>query len=125
MYKKEDYVSLEVANLLKELRIHIDSNAYYSNVSYSPLLSICYEKVTSLWSDDQLYAPHLYEVQKWLREKKNVIIDIITYRSEEWEFTYHIAGDRMEMVGGYYGTYQKALENGIKNALKHIKKEEK
>lgn len=69
--------------------------------------------------------PTLYEAQKWLREKHNLNIEI--YYSYGNKYLYEILTiPRHDLIGFtdrepfYYKSYEKALNDGIKEGLKLI-----
>ena len=70
----EDYVSLEVARLLKEKGF----DSHYSTHFYKNNKLECYiEDRKKYWlQKDEYAAPTLYMAQKWLRETKNIHIDV-------------------------------------------------
>lgn len=94
----EDYVSLEVARLLKE----------------------------KSYPDPKGFAPTLYEAQKWLREKHNIHIDVrctayckplnrCDYMCEVFALSDHIFCDTKVSH-----KYEEALNEGILKALQII-----
>lgn len=124
---KEDYVSLEVAKMLKDkgfegpCRSSIFKNGelriYDLDQSWVDMISI----------DEEYYeflCPTLYEAQKWLREKGiNVCVaNAITVKKPvKWFYTI----DLIDNCNGvfpmeYYPSYEEALNNGIERALKLI-----
>ena len=124
---KEDYVSLEVAKILKEkgfegpCRSSIFKNGelriYDLDQSWVDMISI----------DEEYYeflCPTLYEAHKWLRRKGvNVCVaNFITVEEPiEWFYTIDLIynGDGVYPME-HYPSYEEALNNGIKRALKLI-----
>lgn len=82
----EDYVSLEVAKLLKEKGFREPCNAiYYVNRSGNSSLQIMFclneFEYLSKHNDGFQYeylAPSLYEAQKWLRNKHQLHISVVS-----------------------------------------------
>lgn len=124
---KEDYVSLDVAKMLKEkgfegpCRSSIFKNGelriYDLDQSWVDMISI----------DEEYYeflCPTLYEAQKWLRGKGiNVCVaNAITVKKPvKWFYTIDLI-DNCDGVFPmkYYPSYEEALNNGIGRALKLI-----
>ena len=84
----EDYVSFEVAKLLKEKGFDEDTNCYYiegsvdKNLYYSPIRQNHNKRITNNEFDihiditsGKISAPTLQMAMKWLREKYNLHID--------------------------------------------------
>ena len=65
----------------------------------------------------------LYEAQKWLREEQGVVVLVHHLMTEEgdweWEISYRYSSKVM------YHSYEEALSEGIKEAVKILKGEEK
>lgn len=134
--KREDYVSLEVAKLLKEKGF--DKRCEQRFV----------EKIDGTeregWDDDLcaicevsdvIYYPKptLYEAVKWLREKHNIFVVVVPHYSRKYEtieYEYMIATffdlldkpyrHKWEKSKEYYEKYQECLNSGIEEALKLI-----
>ena len=68
----------------------------------------------------------LYEVQKWLREEKNTIVEVFVDDDSDTPITYNIYKDG-ECVCHHHGKYwsvkewSEALSEGIKGAVKILK----
>jgi hypothetical protein len=84
-------------------------------------------------------AAHIYQVQKWLREKYGIHIDVCPYSDystdadgkvcDRWDFWgfdlyANVGGEKMVDDDGEYDSYEQALSEGIKSALELIKKGE-
>lgn len=122
---KEDYVSLEVAKLLKEKGYNIPCKSsrkkngelifYDIEQSIDNMLSIgdeCYEYL----------CPTLYEAQKWLRVENKILV--VPYYLSNLRYTFHITNIDTEIaynVYGEYNSYEEALNAGILEALKLIR----
>lgn len=133
---KEDYVSLEVANLLKEKGFNEYCGAYY-HLNWEDMTEE--ERFEAAPSHDfrnkdngyRVGAPTLYEAQKWIREKHDIHIVISSHYSHMYEvieYEYMIATyfDFLEKPfkwrksKEYYEKYEQCLNNGILEALKLI-----
>lgn len=139
---KEDYVSLEVAKLLKEKGFNEYCGAYYHLNWEDMTEEECFEvaSIHVFRNSNNRYrigAPTLYEAQKWLRE--DGLIHIVVkgiydyyevaegvFRDEQrrWFFVIYedtIGSFEKIYVSKYkYDTYEEALNAGILEALKLI-----
>lgn len=134
---KEDYVSFEVAKLLKEKGFNIKCSHYWGQDKDQAILDWEGFKFTKEWLEinnnfykDVWPAPTLYETQKWIRlsygiyvypsvylskdndESCNYIVDAYKYNNDYWE-AFIINTIK-------YETYEEALNAGILEALKLI-----
>lgn len=122
---KEDYVSMEVAKLLKEKGYDEDCNILVAEEYWS----FNKGKLTCVDKDRDFYPfPTLYEAQKWLRNNQNIHIVIDNYACGYAWFLYKADnGTRISEYaedgpndGGCWDTYEEALNAGILEALKRI-----
>jgi hypothetical protein len=110
---KEQLITFETAKLAKEKGFTFKTKESYSSLT----------KVTSS-SYNEYSAPTQSLLQKWLRDKYNIHIEI----RKEWEgdvclgFEYLIEEHDGSTQGLTYPTYEQALEKGLIEALKLIKK---
>lgn len=134
----EYYVSLEVAKLLKEAgfdwkcmcyytlinpKIHIPNNGVIAFMKkYEELFRNHNETKSLIYS-----APTIDVAQRWLREVKNVSVDISSTRYSEWEYiirrinqSNHNDNTIFALTACGFYTYEEAQELGIKNALEII-----
>lgn len=70
-------------------------------------------------------APSLYAAQKWLREKKEIFVEVTSEALHDWDF-FVMELDEDANVGvvrseRIYSSYEQALSAGISAALKLIK----
>lgn len=125
---KEDYVSLEVAKMLKEKGYNepceTEINIYLGTWAYCD-----YDHVgtrNSNLSTNKASYPTLYEAAKWLREKHKIHLDVrctsyckplnrCDYVCEVFALLGHIFSDT-----NVYHKYEEALNAGILEALKLI-----
>lgn len=125
---KEDYVSLEVAKLLKEKGFNdvCDRCYYIEDEEIAPLFYGTYQNEGELYVPGHLAAPTLYEASKWLRENHNIHIDVkctayckplnrCDYICEIFALSSHQFIDTE-----IYHKYEEALNAGILEALKMI-----
>ena len=137
MLTEKDYCDYETCVALKELGYKVPTSAYYmpnnetlyfvSNPYRGGYVIDCFHSHNSLREDvmthDFIDAPTIWEAQKWLREEKqmvlypaylggaNVWICEICYKKERLGFR------------GYNQSYEEALLEGIKEAVKILKEE--
>ncbi len=75
---------------------------------------------------NEVAAPSLYEAQKWLREEKNIIVEVFVDDDSDTPITYNIYKDR-ECVCHHHGKYwsvkewSEALSEGLRAAVKILK----
>lgn len=122
---KEDYVSLEVAKLLKEKGYDEDCNTFIVEEcwGFNKGELTCVDKDRELCS-----CPTLYEAAKWLRLNKNIHV-CVDVNASGWYYvlsksnngTYICDSDENgPNDGGCWNAYEEALDNGIFMALKLI-----
>lgn len=124
---KEDYVSFEVAKLLKEKGFDKPCNGWYGR-NGTMFYDIYRENHNSSFPDDaRMSMPTLYEAQKWLREKHNIhlVTQCITYHGPTHHFDYKCEvfsfnRNRGYRVANIRHTYEETLNLGILEALKLI-----
>ena len=75
--------------------------------------------------DKILGAVLLYEAQKWLREEKNIIVYPEKNSIGWFSATHYNIGKvhRFKYSEEYYDSYEEALSEGIKEAVKILKEE--
>ena len=143
--QQEDYVSFEVAKLLKEKSAFLVSDHHYFsediNIGDSGIfipkgnLTQMF-KISTEFDHIKIYAPTLYDVQKWLRNEHDLhvsvgVVDDCSYDADgkvceewtAWTFSvYYITNLEHPMIDclGNYDTYEEALNEGLREALKLI-----
>lgn len=133
---KEDYVSLEVAKMLKEKGFNEYCGAYY-HLNWDDMTEEeCFEIAPNydFRNKDNGYragAPTLYEAAKWLRNEHDIHIVISSHYSRKYgiiEYEYRIATyfDFLEKPlkwrksKEYYEIYEQCFNAGILESLKLI-----
>lgn len=120
----EDYVSLEVAKLLKENGFN-----WYCRALYAPNSEVLSHSlgVSNTYDVDVYAAPTLYMAQKWLRDEKDIHIMIDACASGYYAVLWKTNGtfiktlvDKGPNDGGVWDTFEEALQTGILEALKLI-----
>lgn len=116
---KEDYVSLEVAKLLKEKGFDENCMAFYTRYG----LFECNSYINT--NELKHPTPTLYEAQKWLREEKCLHVEISYYCNNCYGYDI-LTIPRHDLIGladrrsTMYKIYEEALNAGILEALKLI-----
>lgn len=125
----EELVTLETAKMLKEKGFKEDVSVFYELVceegSYEYELFESYDAQNYNASVYSFSAPSQYLAQKWLRETKNLHIEISYMYGDYW--TYDILTiPNHDLVGLsdrpiiHYKSYEEALEAGLVECLKLI-----
>lgn len=115
----EDYVSFEVAKLLKEKEFDWGCRAYYAPNSEVLTHSL---DVSNTCNVDVYAAPPLHMAQKWFREAKGIHIVIDFKSKDSWYYIIYDLGENefIEQSEEYFNTYEGALQAGILETLKII-----
>lgn len=129
---KDDYVSIEVAKMLKEKGFNEICPACYRNEKFMGIVSW---NEADMFGGDFYSAPTLYDAQKWLREKHQLHVDVGMssdystdadgIKCDEWFFwcfglyyttsLQHLCDCEVE-----FDTYEEALNAGILESLNYI-----
>ena len=119
----EQLVSFKIARLAEEKGFNIECEKYYNTEN---------QLWTYTWGDEGLYpeavfAPTQSLLQKWLREKHRIDIDItrctIQNNNNGVGYQYEFNENKGEDGGScftVFDTYEEALEKGLQEALKLI-----
>lgn len=134
----EDFVSYELALALKACGFNepcltfYDTNKEFGRALDTDNFNHLGETYQGEWFTDTISAPSLWQAQKWLREKKELFIEVspnfgmrarATFGITSYDFTLfdsrgHIIND---MDSSTYPSYEAALSAGISAALELIK----
>lgn len=120
---KEDFVSLEVAELLKEKGYDIPTKAFVllnDNNSYKRGDIFYLDTAYQFNLPNTLPIPTLYEAQKWLICNNKYAVALPTKENGLVEWIGIIASDELDYLPNYFKTYQQALNSAILEALKLI-----
>lgn len=116
----EDYVSYEVAKLLKEKGFDIECNTAYYNgslIDYT-LYGFC--------DGELIDCPTHQMAMKWLREVHNIYIDISPTYSEVEKtihFIWQVFDSNYNDISDceiFYGKYEQAVEAALKYSLENL-----
>lgn len=123
---KEDYVSFEVAKLLKEKGFDAEIDTYYSPEGEFKIW--CPNGIKSYLNNNgtetwwwKCITPTQQMAMKWLREVHNIHINVCydsTY-SHHYKF-YCCLGAKEKSDARRYDTYEQAAEAGIKYCLENL-----
>ena len=126
----ECYVSLEVAKLLKEAGFKWGCRAAWDlTFPNEPYLNHAAVYPTDFNNDvdDILYAPTLDVAQRWLREVKNISVNIFSTPCSYYEYSIRKINQLnykdntiLALTACRFYTYEGAQEAGIKTALETI-----
>ena len=115
----EDYVSFEVAKLLKEKGFVTPCNWLYCSDG-------TFGHRNSLWDKEMFPAPTHQMAMKWLREVHNIYIDISPTYSEVEKtihFIWQVFDSNYDGIGDceiFYGKYEEAVEEALKYSLEDL-----
>ena len=119
MLTEKDYCDYDTCVALEEVGMLLETQIVRSYVKEGIQTSKIYPN-----------RPSLYNAQKWLREEKNIIVDVFVDDDSDTPITYNIYKDGKCIVHhheNYYSVkdWNLALLEGIKEAIKLLKEEEK
>mgnify|MGYP003291621058 CR=1 FL=1 len=119
MLTEKDYCDYETSRELKEL-------GFVAGLGEGDCGYCLYDDA---WHD-QVNRPLLYEVQKWLREEKRIGVFVSGFKNGYTFWVNNLLnGDTLyqgffdNQTGEKYKSYEKALSEGIKEAVKILKEE--
>ena len=127
----ESYISLEVAKLLKEASFDWKQYSFYKSKGIlmngafaANWNNICY---MDGGYGSKVSAPTLEVAQRWLREVKNISVDISSTCYSKWEYVIrkinqldHKDNTILVLTACGFYTYEETKEAGIKKALELI-----
>lgn len=116
----EDYVSFEIAKMLKEKGFDEPCDNYYHQSSDEPQQLTLDEMYYSY--DEFLKAPTHQMAMKWLREVHNIQIQItpIISRHKDWTFGIYKDFNPIDSKLQCFDTYEQACEEAIKYCLENL-----
>jgi hypothetical protein len=135
MLTNKDYCDYETCVALKELGYKEPTSAYYmphhkdliwvSNPFRGGYVTDCFYSHNSLPKDvmtaNFIDAPTLWEAQKWLREEKEMVLRPSYLRgANAWICEICYERERLGF-GGYNQSYEEALAEGVREAVKILK----
>lgn len=131
MLTQKDYCDYETCVALREMGYDGYCAAYYhlfdndddARNSFEYAYGFDFQNSNNIY---RVGAPLLYQAQKWLREEKEIIVEVFVDDDSDTPITYNIYKDR-ECVCHHHGKYwsvkewSEALAEGIKEAVKILK----
>ena len=127
MLNKKDYCDHDTCVALKELGC-IGQGRHYYDLDKDPkeLRHFGIQVLTTRSAEalNFVLAIHLYDAQKWLRENKNIQIEIpISFMDNGvWKFNFRIQTPEFyDRAIGEWDSYEEALLEGVKSAIKILK----
>ena len=123
--EKEDYVSYEVAKLLKSKGFNKPCDSYFEDTEEGYICWACVHEPKKETTEKEYLQPTLYEAQKWMREQHQIAICSYPY-SFHWDYTIFDLSKIMDNCHKILGSrvcwesYEEALNEGIKESLKLI-----
>lgn len=130
----EDYVSFEVAQLLKEKGFDGECRAFWKDwkgeirlcsCNNAHMFEYCHNSMLERYNDAEetnIAAPTLQMAMKWLREEHTIIIELHHQYRKEW---YAIVSSENPLGIGVYttstfNTYEESCEAAIKYCLENL-----
>lgn len=119
MLTNKDYCDYETSAALKELGLSCDD------------IALRYEANPLACRYEDIPKPMLYEAQKWLREEKGIFVYIdVPWKTDDGLGWSHFCCNKpmtkedeevFFATGGFYDSYEEALAEGIKEAVRFLK----
>ena len=128
----EDYVSFEIAKLLKEKGFNSDTTSCYiledgthHIMSDKVVQGEYYESQDSNEHGHLIQAPTLQMAMKWLREVYNIIVEPNSvWSGKKWEYQFFIVtpqnADSPYYEYNLYKSYEECVEAAIKYCLENL-----
>lgn len=129
----EDFVSFDIAKKLKEKRFSLEKTEIYgkfdSDGLFHPQLYFNYIETMDC---DEIIAPTISQVLKWLRKEKKISIELSIHCSLKWmcgiyefsdgiaEFTQYDNNGIDDTVYILYDSYEQAALSGIEYSLDNL-----
>ena len=124
---EESYVSFDTARMLKEAGFDVPCNSYYELEDGEVVRKDCIRLYDhNCFEDTVCSRPTQALAARWLREVYNVAIYSLYDDMEQWfyvvdAFTKHPVINGFQS-GSEYDDYESAFEDGLREAIKLIKK---
>ena len=126
MLTEKDYCDYETCVALEELG-YVGSSRYYYTQRDHKFHYDAYNKFYTVRTADAMgyvLAIHLYNAQKWLREEKKIEVVVLSRGMIGKPYYYQVyKEDSVRIDDKNYDSYEEALSEGIKEAVKILKEE--
>ena len=129
----EDFVNFELAKRLKEKGFSLEKTEIYGKFDNDGLFhSQLYFNYFETMDCDEIIAPTISQVLKWLREEKKISIEVSIHCSLKWMCSIYGFGDGIEDFTQYsnngiddtvfilYETYEQAALAGIEYTIDNL-----
>lgn len=118
----DDYVSFETARLLKEAGFDWPCEKWFELKGCTPVEWGADAGCNWNVSKDDYSRPTLSLAAKWLREVKNIHIQIYCTSNSDWGYMADIIGDCYEPLceNSEFPTYERAMEVALEEVLEWI-----
>ena len=118
----DDYVSFETARLLKEAGFDWPCEKWFELKDGTPIEWGADAGCNWNVSEDDYSRPTLSLAAKWLREVKNIHIQIYCTSNSDWGYMADIIGDCDEALceDSEFPTYERAMEVALEEVLEWI-----
>lgn len=128
----EDYVSYEIAKLLKEKGFDDEyTNAFYDKTGSLYFIDLLSDLSQHTDNDTDIAASTLYVAMKWLREEKKIGIEVnINFYCDASKWYYEYGFCIFQLSGTFeklaecdydgYKTYEEACEAALKYSLENL-----
>ena len=122
----EDFVTFEIAKKLKEKGFSLEKTEIYGNFDsdglFHPQLYFNYIETMDC---DEIIAPTISQVLKWLREKKGWIIVVRLYSTNGWYWFIQdkngeLKSSHLASCDDCFATYEQAVLSGIEYSLDNL-----
>lgn len=126
MLTEKDYCDKDLSTTLMEMGFRGFGHFYYEKNSSKLKATSQFLTVRTAKALNLTLAISLYEAQKWLREEKNIIVEVFVDDDSDTPITYNIYKGG-ECVCHHHGKYwsvkewSEALSEGVKCAVKILK----
>ena len=119
---KEDYVSFEIAKLLKDKGFDEPTLYHYCQNNNFPTHTIDYECIKNSEDAQFCSAPTIQMAMKWLREVHNIFIQVELY-SKYNDYCFELFRNTHRLIlkkHETYNIYEEACEAAIKYVLENL-----
>ena len=115
MLTEKDYCDYETCVALKELGFRDSTDSYYKDDGK-------YVSIHAYWRPELTQRWSLYETQKWLREEKKIEVLVLSKGMVGAPYYFQVyTEDEIDADFKEYDSYEEALSEGIKEAVKLLK----
>ena len=119
-----DFVTFDIAKKLKEKGFNAECHAYYEPLKHCLNLSRVFKTNSLAENYNCIAAPTIYQVLKWLREKKNIeVVASFSYRDRVWGYQVGdmtLSEDSILAYDYSFPTYEEAALAGIEYVINNL-----